>query len=98
MFQPRRAHPTPGGLASYDGLRRRVAAIAAAGRLVPSVEDAAGAFWAAAHGVTTLLVSGFLPRDNPTVALVRDAMIAQLTKSASGRSPAGNGSKRRKRS
>jgi AcrR family transcriptional regulator len=98
MFQPRRAHPTPGGVASYDGLRRRVAAIAAVGRLGPSVEDAAAAFWAAAHGVTTLLVSGFLPRDTPILALVRDAMITQLTKPAPARATGGNGSKRRKRS
>jgi AcrR family transcriptional regulator len=98
MFQPRRAHATPGGLASYDGLRRRVAAVAAAGRLVVGVEDAAAAFWAAAHGVTTLLVSGFLPRDAPMTALVRDAMIAQLTKPAPPRPTGAGGSKRRARS
>ena len=98
MFQPRRARPTPGGLASYDGLRRRVAAIAAAGRLLPSVEDAAAAFWAAAHGVTTLLASGFVPADAPMIALVREAMIAQLTQPAPARRSGANGSKRRIRS
>lgn len=97
MFQPRRARLTPGGRASYDGLRRRVATIAAAGRLVPSVEDAAAAFWAAAHGVTTLLVSGFLPPTAPMVALMREAMIAQLTTAAPARRAGANGSKRRNR-
>lgn len=97
MFQPRRARQTPGGLASYDGLRRRVAAVAAADRLVPNVEDAAAAFWAAAHGVTTLLVSGFIPRDAPMVALMREAMVAQLTTPAPARRAGANGSTRRKR-
>jgi AcrR family transcriptional regulator len=98
MFQPRRAHPTPGGRASYDGLRRGVAKIAAAGRLVPSVEDAAAAFWATVHGVTSLVVSSFLPGDAPVAALVRDAMIAQLTTSAPARRVGAPESKRRKRS
>jgi AcrR family transcriptional regulator len=102
MFQPRRAHRTHGGLASYDGLRRRVASIAATGRLVVEVEDAAAAFWASVHGVTSLLVSGFVPRDAPMVALVRDSMITQLTVPAAARrdgAPGGNAtrSKRRKR-
>jgi len=73
MFQrsmPRR--PTPAALASYDRLRCRVAAIAAVGRLVPTVEDATGAFWSAVHGVTSLLIAGFWKP-------VREAMINQLT-------------------
>lgn len=98
MFLPRRAHRTPGGLASYDGLRRSVAKIAAAGRLGPSVEDAAAAFWASVHGVTSLVVSGFLPGDAPVAALVRDAMIAQLTIPAPARRAGKPESKRRKRS
>ena len=97
MFQPRRAHRTPGGLASYDGLRRGVAKIAAAGRLRPSVEDGAAAFWATVHGVTSLMVSGFLGGDSPVAALVRDAMIDQLTTSAPARRAGAAESKRRKR-
>jgi AcrR family transcriptional regulator len=97
MFLPRRARQTPGGLASYDGLRRGVAKIAAAGRLGPSVEDAAAAFWSTVHGVTSLIVSGFLPADTAVTALVRDSMIAQLTTPAPARR-AGADNKRRKRS
>ena len=80
MFQrsmPRR--PTPAALASYDRLRYRVAAIAAVGRLVPTVEDATGAFWSAVHGVTSLLIAGFWKPGAPAVMLVREAMINQLT-------------------
>src|SRR6266849_1053090 len=80
MFQrstPRRA--TPAALASYDRLRRRVAAIAAAGRLVPPLEDATAAFWSAMHGVTSLLIAGFWKPGAPALALVRDAMINHLT-------------------
>jgi AcrR family transcriptional regulator len=98
MFQPRRAHPTPGGLASYDGLRRGVAKIAAAGRLGPTVEEATAAFWASVHGVTSLIVSGFLPGDTPVAARVRDAMITQLTIPAPARRAGATESKRRKRS
>jgi AcrR family transcriptional regulator len=94
MFQPRRARATPGGRASYDGLRRRVAAIAAAGRLLAPIEDAAAAFWAAVHGVTTLLVSGFQSPAAPMIGLVREAMLAQLTTPAPARAGA-KGSKGR---
>lgn len=80
MFQQRPARPSPAGLASYDRLRRLVTAIAAAGRLVPPVEDATAAFWCTVHGVTSLVIAGFLEPDAPSVALVRDAMIAQLTR------------------
>jgi len=79
MFQrsmPRR--PTAAALASYDRLRQRVAAIAAAGRLVPPVEDATAAFWSAVHGVTSLLIAGFWKPGAPAVALVREAMLNQL--------------------
>ncbi|MGH7857296.1 MAG: TetR/AcrR family transcriptional regulator, partial [Candidatus Binatia bacterium] len=57
MFEQRH-RPTPGGMASYDILRRQVAAIAAAGRLGPPVEDATAALWSAVHGVTSLLIHG----------------------------------------
>src|SRR5207244_7586194 len=80
MFQrstPRR--PTPAALASYDRLRRRVAAIAAAGRLVPPLEDATGAFGSGVHGVTSLLIAGFWKPGAPAATLVRDAMLNQLT-------------------
>jgi AcrR family transcriptional regulator len=85
MFQQRPARPSAPGLASYDRLRRLVAAIAAAGRLVPPVEDATAAFWCAMHGVTSLVVAGFLPPDAAAVGLVRDAMIAQLTRAPAPR-------------
>ena len=54
--------------------------IAHAGRafLLYPVEDAAAAFWAAAHGVTTLLVSGFVPPDAPMIALVREAILEHI--------------------
>ncbi|HLY36641.1 MAG TPA: TetR/AcrR family transcriptional regulator [Candidatus Binatia bacterium] len=80
MFQrttPRKS--SAAGLASYDRLRRVVAAVAAAGRLVPPVEIATLACWCAAHGVTSLLVGAYFTADDPGVALVRDGLIAQLT-------------------
>jgi AcrR family transcriptional regulator len=83
MFEPRRARPTPGGSASYDRLRRNLMVVHAAGRLRTSVEEATAAFWAAAHGVTALLVSGFWHDETSAIALVRDAIIAQLTRTAS---------------
>jgi len=79
MFGARPSRPSAAGLASYDGLRRRVMAIAQARRLAPPIEDATAAFWAAVHGVTSLLISGFWSPDSPAIALVRDAMIEQLT-------------------
>ena len=79
MFGARPSRPSASGLASYDGLRRRVLAIADAGRLAAAVEDATAAFWAAVHGVTSLVISGFWQPDNSAIAVVRDAMIAQLT-------------------
>lgn len=85
IFQPRRVISTPGGRASYDGLRRRIAALHAAGRLRDSVEDASAVCWATVHGVTALLVSGFFAPDAPFVALARDSMITQLTKPAAAR-------------
>lgn len=79
MFGTRPSRPSAPGLASYDNLRRRVIAIADADRLRAPVEEATAAFWASVHGVTSLLISEFWSPDNPAVALVRDAMVAQLT-------------------
>jgi AcrR family transcriptional regulator len=79
LFQRRLATPTPSAVASYARLERLVEAIDAAGRLRVPVSEAAPAFWAAVHGVTTLVIAGFIPRDAPAVQRVRDAMIAELT-------------------
>jgi AcrR family transcriptional regulator len=80
MFQRSDSRPaTPAGRASYDRLRRMVAAIAAAGHLSDPVEQATRACWCAAHGVTSLLVGGYFTLDDPAVALLRDGLIAQLT-------------------
>jgi len=81
MFQRSTARrPTAAALASYDRLRGRVAAIDAVGRLTAPAEDATAAFWSAVHGVTSLLIAGFWKPGAPAVALVCDAMIAQLTR------------------
>jgi AcrR family transcriptional regulator len=79
MFGMRPQRPSAAGLASYDGLRRCVLAIANVGRLAAPLEDATAAFWASVHGVTSLVISGFWQPGTPAIALVRDAMIAQLT-------------------
>jgi AcrR family transcriptional regulator len=85
MFQRRSARLTPAAMASYDRLRRAVAAIDAAGRLLIDVEIATAAFWAAVHGVTSLLVTGGLHEAQPVVALVRDAMVDRYTRPAPSR-------------
>ena len=86
MFARRPARVSAAAASSYERLRRRVRAVADAGRLRPSVEDAAAAFWSAVHGVTSLLIAGFTPPLTPSaVALVRDAMIAQLITTAPAR-------------
>ncbi len=79
MFQRSGPRPTPAGRAAYDRLRRMVTAVAAVGRLRPPVEAATAAVWAAEHGVTSLLVAGYFTPGSPAVALVRDALIDQLT-------------------
>src|SRR2546422_694596 len=85
MFQQRDARrPTPAGLASYDRLRRMLAAIAAAGRLRVPVEEATRACWCAAHGVTSLLAGGYFSAQDSAVALLRDGLIAQLTTAPAG--------------
>jgi AcrR family transcriptional regulator len=83
LFARRQARPSAAAASSYDRLLQRVRAVAEAGRLRSSVGDAAAAFWAAVHGVTSLLIAGFAPPLGPAaVALVRDAMLAQLTTDA----------------
>jgi len=82
MFERRHSGPTPGGQASYDGLRRSVLRIAEAGRLTAPVDEATAALWSAMHGVTSLCIRGLWRPDAPCVALARDAMIAQLTRPA----------------
>jgi len=65
MFQRTGARRTAAGLTSYDRLRRMVAAVAEAGRLVASVEVATRACWCTAHGVTSLLMGGYFPAEDP---------------------------------
>jgi AcrR family transcriptional regulator len=81
MFDRRSSRPTPAGLASYDRLRRVVTAIDAAGRLRAPVEEATRACWCAIHGVTALLIGGFFAPGDPAIALVREAIVSQLTTS-----------------
>jgi AcrR family transcriptional regulator len=85
MFQRRGVRPTPAAVASYDRLRRGVAAIEAAGRLRVPVERATAAAWAAMHGVTSLCVTGGIGDAAPVAVLVRDAMIERLTLPAAAR-------------
>lgn len=79
MFQQPGARRTAAGLASYDRLRRLVAAIADAGRLRLPVEDATAACWSAVHGTTSLVIAGFLARDAAAVRIVREALLARCT-------------------
>jgi len=79
LFQRRRARPTPSAIASYARLEHLVGSIEAAGRLRVPVADAAPAFWAAVHGVTTLVIAGFISKTAPAVQHVRDALTRQLT-------------------
>jgi AcrR family transcriptional regulator len=79
MFQRSGPRATPAGAAAYDRLRRLVAAVAAGGRLAAPVEEATAALWCAMHGVTSLLIAGYLAPGAPALGLVRDAMLSQLT-------------------
>jgi len=79
MFFRRIGPPTPSGIASYDRLRRLITAVAAAGRLRADVEVATRAAWCTLHGATSLIICGYFTPDDPAVALLRDAMIAQFT-------------------
>jgi AcrR family transcriptional regulator len=90
LFARRQAHLSAAAASSYDRLLQRVRAVADAGRLQRPVGEVAAAFWAAVHGVTSLLIAGFEPPLGPAaVALVRDAMLAQLTTDAPARGSRG---------
>ena len=97
MFLRSHERKTPAGLASYDRLRRVVATIEAAGRLGASLEDATAALWSGMHGATSLLIAGFWQPDSPAIALVRDALIDQLTRPAQRRRAARARRERRRR-
>jgi AcrR family transcriptional regulator len=97
LFETKHSHPTPSGLRSYDSLRRSVAAVEAAGRLVGPLEEATAVFWSAMHGVTSLIVNGFFETDAPAVALARDAMIDQLTRPLRARTHDGRHARRKER-
>jgi hypothetical protein len=47
--------------------------------------------------VTSLVIAGFWPADAPAIALVRDAMLAQLTAPPRRRRRARNGTKKSER-
>jgi AcrR family transcriptional regulator len=85
MFQRAHARRTPGGLASFDRLRRMVAAVGAAGRLRIPVEEATHVAFFTVHGATSLIVSGLAAPDHPAVPLLRDLFIAEITQPAPGR-------------
>jgi AcrR family transcriptional regulator len=95
MFQRTAPRPTPAGQASYEGLRRLVAAAADAGRLTIPVDEATAAFWSAVHGVTSILISGFLTPSSPVPGHVRDALLVHCTRPAP-RSAGGRPSRRRR--
>jgi AcrR family transcriptional regulator len=96
LFAHRQERPSAAAASSYDRLLQGVRAVADAGRLRRPVGEVAAAFWAAVHGVTSLLIAGFdPPLGAPVVAVVRDAMLAQLTTNApdggsEGRPPDGH--------
>jgi AcrR family transcriptional regulator len=79
LFQRRLPRPVPSALASYAHLEQMVRAVESAGRLRVPVDEAAPAFWAAVHGVTSLVIAGFLAKHAPAVAHVRDAILRELT-------------------
>jgi AcrR family transcriptional regulator len=95
MFARRPSRSTPSSLASYDSLRQGVGAVAAAGRLRVPVEDATAAFWAALHGITSLLIADFWKPEHSAIPLVLDGMIAQLTRPAARRLTAVRSTSRR---
>lgn len=86
MFVRRRPRPIPASVAAFERLEEVLRFVQEEGLLVPPLEDAAKAFWSAMHGVSSLLVSGFLPPDTPVSALVRDALIAHITRPRDGAS------------
>jgi len=82
MFQRRGVRPTPGGLESYGRLRALVTSIDEAGRLTVPVEDATAALWAGMHGVASLVIARALKGGGAAAQLVRDSLIAHLTRPA----------------
>jgi AcrR family transcriptional regulator len=94
MFFRRSGRPTPSGLASYDRLRRLIAAVADAGRLGVDVELATRTAWCAVHGATSLVVCGYFTPDDPAVALLREGLIAQLTRPAPRRASRAAGARK----
>ncbi|MDI1448609.1 TetR/AcrR family transcriptional regulator [Polyangium sp. 6x1] len=76
--------PIPAATAAFQRLVDVVSAAEAEGLLVPPLEDACKAFWSAMHGVTSLIATGYLPPDAPASALVRDAVIAHITRPRDG--------------
>jgi hypothetical protein len=62
-----------------------VRAVGDAGRLTAPLEDATAAMWSSVHGVTSLVIAGFWPPDAPAIRLVREAMLAQLTRPRAAR-------------
>jgi AcrR family transcriptional regulator len=84
MFQRRRATPIPAATAAFQRLVDVLSAVEAEGLLVPPLEHACKAVWSAMHGVTSFIASGYLPPDTPASALVRDAIIAHITRPLNG--------------
>jgi len=78
LFQRRLRAPTPSAVAAYGRLEQLIETVHVAGRLAVPVAEAAPACWAAAHGVTSLVIAGFFKPTSPAVRHVRDAMLAQL--------------------
>jgi hypothetical protein len=94
MFFRRSGRPTPSGLASYDRLRRLITAVADAGRLGVEVELATRTAWCTLHGATSLVVCGYVKPDDPAVALLREGLIAQLTRPAPRRASRAAGARK----
>ena len=87
MFEGATIRSTAGALASYDALRRGIAAIDAAGRLRVGVEEGTAASWAAVHGVTSLAIRGALQQQASAITIMREALIAHITHDAGRRAP-----------
>ena len=79
LFGRRNLRPTRAGITSYGQLRDAMASVAAAGRLTATVDHATAAFWAAAHGATSLVVGGFWKPGSVPLALVRDGIVGHIT-------------------
>ncbi|UQA60479.1 TetR/AcrR family transcriptional regulator [Polyangium aurulentum] len=95
MFLRRRATPIPAAEAAFQRLVDVLGGVEAEGLLVPPLEHASKAFWSAMHGVTSAIASGYLPPDTPTSAIVRDAIIAHITRPRGGARPPAKKKKKR---